>query len=202
MTMKTNTTKKMKLHPAKRLLACCLALVLGVATMAMLSGCGASEMDEQDVRAGVTRELDLFENPTDEGVCILFGFDPSNEEDVKPFERHKRYLRDCTYTIDDIRYEGKTAIVTITMKRIDIDAAYERADDRFKEWVSTPEAEEMHEGFKQKASDVFETYYLEELEAETNMVERTGELVMVTSGHHEWHADPDSMGEFCKNFWE
>ena len=106
---------------SKKLLAVVLAATMMCFGALVLSSCGKS--DEEVVREGVARELDMVKNKDPEFMESITDAALASEMDAYGIDANEfmvSYLEGFDYTINDVTVDGDTAVanVTITCKTL------------------------------------------------------------------------------------
>lgn len=137
---------------SKKLLAIVLAATMMCFGALVLSSCGKS--DEEVVREGVARELDMVKNKDPEFMESITDAALASEMDAYGIDANEfmtSYLEGFDYTIDDVTVDGSnaTATVTITCKTLSdiyeqvLGSAEEAANSTDTSSLSEDEANQM-----------------------------------------------------------
>ena len=178
----------------KGLIGVLVALLLS----ALLAGCGNSG-EEVAVRALVGSTMDEIAQRTGDGAAFEYMNDATREA-LAPYGIDGEALAQAalarmSYEVGDVRAGDEEATVSMTITNVSMDAAMERATERFATYSASPDSQTAYdEGGEAALMDTLFTYLTEELEA--------GELVSVTADlicnkvDGEWKILPENNAAF------
>ena len=184
---------------AKRLVALVFAAVLALGMFAV-AGCSSSN-DEQVIRDGITKELDIFKNPTQEALQpYLDKMDSSQIQqlealgvDIVEFLQHA--LGKFDYEIGDITIDGDKATAALKVTNIDVSTIM---NDTMTKLQSDPAvAKEVQDviangGDQKDTLKVVFKYLYDALDAATETTTTDTQITLTKDGN-VWNVDQDSM---------
>ena len=184
---------------AKRLVALVFAAVLALGMFAV-AGCSSSN-DEQVIRDGIAKELDVFKNPTKEALQPYMDQMDSSQMaqleaygiDIVEFLQHA--LGKFDYEIGDITIDGDKATAALTVTNIDVATI---TNDTMTKLQSDPAiAKEVQDiiangGDQKDAMKVVFSYLYDALDAATETTTTDTEITLTKDGN-VWNVDQDSM---------
>ncbi|MDO4533307.1 MAG: hypothetical protein Q4C36_06250 [Coriobacteriia bacterium] len=183
----------------KRLIALVFAAVLALGMFAV-AGC-SSNNDEQVIRDGIAKELDVFKNPTKEALQPYMDQLDSGQMaqleaygiDLVEFLQHA--LGKFDYEIGDITVDGDKATAALTVTNIDVATI---TNDTMTKLQSDPAiAKEVQDiiangGDQKDAMAVVFGYLYDALDAATDTITTDTEITL-TKTDNTWNVDQDSM---------
>ena len=191
----------------KSLVAVVFAAVLALGLFAV-AGC-SSNNDEQVIRDGISKELDVFKNPTKENLApYMSAIDSSTQAqldsygvDIVEFLQHA--LAKFDYEIGDIKVDGNKATAAIKVTNIDVSKI---ANDTMSNLQDNPELvakvqDIVANGGTQKDAmkAVFE-YLYQAFDAATETVTTETEITLIKTGN-TWDVDQDSMSDMLTGIY-
>ena len=126
----------------QKILAGAAALLLALAVMVALPGCGGGQSDEDVIRASLSQELDSIKNIDDSFVNEFsesINMSQLSVYGIDGVEFMKAYLDGFDYTIDSIEVNGDTAQAQITLTCKSYTAYAQALQDAVNEITSDPE---------------------------------------------------------------
>ena len=185
--------------PARRLVALVFAAVLALGAFAM-AGCSSTN-DEQVIRDGITKELDIFKNPTQEALQpYIDQMDSSTMQQLEAYgidlvEFFQHALSKFDYEIGDITIDGDKATAAITVTNIDVAAI---TNDTMTELQNDPEVAKtvqtiaQNGGTQKDAMKYVFTILYDALDTATDTVTTDTEITL-TKSDNTWEVDQESM---------
>ena len=184
---------------AKRLVALVFAAVLALGMFAV-AGCSSSN-DEQVIRDGITKELDIFKNPTQEALQpYLDKMDSSQIQqlealgvDIVEFLQHA--LGKFDYEIGDITIDGDKATAALKVTNIDVSTIM---NDTMTKLQSDPAVAKEGQDVIANGGDQKDTlkvvfkYLYDALDAATETTTTDTQITLTKDGN-VWNVDQDSM---------
>ena len=184
---------------AKRLVALVFAAVLALGMFAV-AGCSSSN-DEQVIRDGIAKELDIFKNPTKEALQPYMDQMDSSQMaqlealgiDLVEFLQHA--LNKFDYEIGDITVNGDKATAALKVTNVDVSTI---TNDVMANIQSDPEvAKKVQEvvangGGQKEAMAVVFGYLYDALDNATETITTDTEITLTKDGN-TWNVDQDSM---------
>ena len=171
-------------------------VVLGLC--ALLTGCGNSG-EEVAVRALVGSTMDEIALRTGDGVAFEYMNDATREA-LAPYGIDADALAEAalarmSYEVGDVRAGDEEATVSMSVTNVSMDAAMERATERFATYSSSPESQTAYdEGGEALLMDTLFTYLKEEL-ASGDLVTVNTDLIC-TKVDGEWKILPENNAAF------
>ena len=183
----------------KRLVALVFAAVLALGMFAV-AGCSSSN-DEQVIRDGIAKELDVFKNPTKEALQPYMDQLDSGQMaqleaygiDLVEFLQHA--LNKFDYEIGDITVDGDKATAALKVTNVDVSAI---TNDVMANIQSDPDvAKKVQEviaggGGQKEAMAVVFGYLYDALDNATETITTDTEITLTKDGN-TWNVDQDSM---------
>ncbi|WP_296011197.1 hypothetical protein [uncultured Adlercreutzia sp.] len=126
----------------QKILSGAAALLLALAVMVALPGCGGGQSDEDVIRASLSQELDSIKNIDDSFVNEFsesINMSQLSVYGIDGVEFMKAYLDGFDYTIDSIEVNGDTAQAQITLTCKSYTAYAQALQDAVNEITSDPE---------------------------------------------------------------
>ena len=173
-------------------------LVAALSVCILLVGCGNSA-EEVAVRELVGTTMEEISHQTGNGVAFEYMNDATREAlaaygiDADAFAASA--LSRMSYEVGGVRADAEEATVTMELTNVSMDAAMERATERFTTYSSSSEAQAAYDEGKETAlMDTLFSYLEEEIEA--------GELVTVTADlictkvDGQWQILPENNAAF------
>ena len=164
----------------------------------LLAGCGNSG-EEVAVRALVGSTMEEITQHTGDGLAFEYMNDTTSEAlaaygiDAEAFAATA--LSRMSYEVGDVRAGSDEATVSMSITNVSMDAAMERATERFSTFSSSGEAQTAYnEGGEPVLMDTLFTYLTEELES-GDLVTVTADLIC-TKVDGEWKIDPANNAAF------
>ena len=184
---------------AKRLVALVFAAVLALGMFAV-AGC-SSNNDEQVIRDGIAKELDVFKNPTQEALQpYMDQLDSTQMQQLEAYgidlvEFLQHALGKFDYEIGDITVDGDKATAALTVTNIDVATI---TNDTMSKLQSDPEITKKVQdiiangGNQKDAMAVVFGYLYDALDNATETVTTDTEITLTKDGN-VWNVDQDSM---------
>ena len=183
----------------KRLVALVFAAVLALGMFAV-AGCSSSN-DEQVIRDGIAKELDVFKNPTKEALQPYMDQLDSGQMaqleaygiDLVEFLQHA--LNKFDYEIGDITVDGDKATAALKVTNVDVSAI---TNDVMANIQSDPDVTKKVQevvangGGQKEAMAVVFGYLYDALDNATETVTTDTEITLTKDGN-TWNVDQDSM---------
>ena len=191
----------------KRLIAVVFAAVLALGLFAV-AGC-SSNNDEQVIRDGLTKELDVFKNPTKESLApYMDSLDSGTMAqldaygiDIVEFLQHA--LGKFDYEIGDIKVNGDKATAAIKVTNVDVSGVMNKAmqDIQTDPAIAAQVQDIVANGGTQKdAMKVVFGYLYDALDAATETVTTDTEITLTKTGN-TWDVDQDSMSDMLTGIY-
>lgn len=183
----------------KRLIAVVFAAVLALGLFAVV-GC-SSNNDEQVIRDGISKELDVFKNPTKESLAPYMDSIDANTQaqldaygvDIVEFLQHA--LGKFDYEIGDIKVNGNTATAAIKVTNVDVSGIMNETISNMQndpELVAKVQDVVAKGGTQADAMKVVFAYLYDALDASNDLVTTDTEITLTKTGN-TWNVDEDSM---------
>lgn len=183
----------------KRLVAVVFAAVLALGLFAVV-GC-SSNNDEQVIREGIAKELDVFKNPTAESLApYMSAIDSSTQAqldsygvDIVEFLQHA--LAKFDYEIGDIKVDGNKATAAIKVTNIDVSKIANETMANIQdnpELVAKVQDIVANGGTQKDAMKAVFEYLYTAFDAATETVTTDTEITLTKTGN-TWDVDQDSM---------
>lgn len=173
--------------------SCLLALALAVG----LSGCGNN--DEELIRTSVTEVMEVFKNPTPEN---LQEYIDDTDVDTSELEQYgidlNEFLVHCfkhfDYTINDVKIDGDTATVDVTVTNADVQKAMEEATNAVMGNLNNYSDLLTAEDGEQQFMKIFFDEVYQQLDASEELVTNDTTLKLnKTDG--EWDVDKEALDD-------
>lgn len=173
--------------------------VVALCLAALLAGCSGNSADEVAVRAVVGSTMEEIGARTGEGRAFEFMNDLTRQElaaygvDAETFAASA--LERMSYEVGEVKGDSEKATVSLDITNVDLNAAMERATERFIAYSETDEAEAAYDEKGEAA--LMETLfgYLEEEIRSGQLVTVPTELV-VSKVDGQWVVDPSENTSF------
>lgn len=165
----------------------------------MLTAC-ANSGEEIAVRAVVGNTMEEIAQRTGDGAAFEYMNDATREAlaaygiDGEAFAASA--LSRLTYEVGSVRAGSEEATVTMDLTNVSIDAAMERATERFTTYSSSPEAQTAYDEGKEAALMTTLFTYLEEEIAAGELVTTTADVIC-TKVDGEWKILPENNAAFA-----
>ena len=178
-----------------------VALGCVVATFAVGGLAACANNDEQAIRAGITKELDAFKNPTQASLSSVIDKDNASIGEIRnmgidPYEFLARCFKGFDYEIRVVKVSDKTGTVQLHVKNKDLSKAIEYANQQAQtpENLSTLVEINSAEGQNGMVKKYVEWFYAG-IDATSDVAEKDVTLKVTKGDDGTWTVDEDSIKE-------
>ena len=192
---------------AKRAIAVFTMIVLAAGVSFALSACGGASNDEKLIKDGISEVLDNFKNPTKESLSEYVGGNEAALASLDAYgvdyvELFQHLFKHFDYTIDDVKVNGDTAVVKLTVENVNLEKALSEASTAMQsdpEFVSEVQAAYVSGGEQAMYKLVFQKMY-DAIDSSTDIVKNQMELTC-TKTNGQWAPDDESVTELVSKVY-
>lgn len=179
-------------------------LIVGLALAVLVPlGLGGCANEEQAIKDELTAEFDALKNPTKDNLDKYLGSSLDDDSNFKqlesygidPYEFLGHFFKHFDYQIGDIKVDGKTATVSVTLTNVNVVDVVNQASS---EYQSTKTQDELVALYNQGGEDaivqdLFKLVY-DKLDSATDTTS-TDVTLSLTKGDDGWTVDSSSQEE-------
>jgi hypothetical protein len=181
----------------RRVLTVTLGCALAAFAVGGISGC--SNADEQAIRAGISRDLDAFKNPTQASLSSVIDNDSASIREMRdmgidPYDFLAHCFRGFDYEIRDVKVSDKTATVTLHVKNKDFSKAIEYANKQAQDSSNLATIQEISTtGDQNGVIKKYAEWLYAGIDSTSEMVEKDLTLKLTKADDGTWNVDDESV---------